>query len=240
MTTVSQVLTRAGQALGYTGRNEVLSAADANDALAAFNAMLDSWSGEGLASYANQTISAPLVIGTQSYTIGSGGTINTTRPDNILQAWIRDSQNLDFPVEVVPQDEWNGIVMKSNTSQIPQVLFYDPQYPLGIVYVFPVPLIGYTLMFNAIIQQSTFSSLPMSISSPPGYERAYILNLALELISVGFPCMLQDKEYGRLIDNASQAKGNIKRKNIKEVIAEYDGALVGNVSPYNIFDDSFR
>jgi hypothetical protein len=238
MTTVSQILTRAGQALGYTGRGEVLSAADANDGLAAFNAMLDSWSGEGLASYANQTISTVLTIGTQSYTIGSGGVINTTRPDNIVQAWIRDFSNLDFPVTIVPQDKWNEIVMKGNTSQIPQVLFYDPQYPLGIVYVFPVPLIGYTLFFNAILQQSTFSSLPMSMSSPPGYERAYILNLALEMVSAGFPCMLNDKDYLRLVDNASQAKANIKRKNIKEVIAEYDSAMLGAGVPYNIYNDA--
>jgi hypothetical protein len=238
MTTVSQILTRAGQALGYTGRGEVLSAADANDGLAAFNAMLDSWSGEGLASYANQTISTPLVIGTQSYTIGSGGTINTTRPDNILQAWIRDSSNLDFPMSIVPQNEWNDIVMKGNTSQIPQVLFYDSQYPLGIVYVFPVPLIGYTLFFNAIIQQATFSSLPMSLTAPPGYERAYILNLALELVGAGFPCLLNDRDYLTLVSNASEAKANIKRKNIKEVVAEYDTAVLGVGVPYNIYNDS--
>lgn len=238
MTTVTQILTRAGQALGYTGRGEVLSAADANDALSAFNAMLDSWSGEGLASFANQSISHTLVIGTQSYTIGSGGTINTTRPDNIIQAWIRDSSSLDFPMKIVPQDEWNDIVMKGNTSQIPQVLFYDSQYPLGTINIFPVPLLAYTLKFNALLQQSTFSSLPMSLSAPPGYERAYILNLALELVSAGFPCMLNDKDYLRLVDNASQAKGNIKRKNIKEVIAEYDTAVLGAGAPYNVYNDS--
>lgn len=236
MTTVSQIITRAGQALGYTGRGEVLSAADANDGLSTFNGMLDSWSGEGLASYANQTITHSLAIGTQSYTIGSGGTINTTRPDNIVQAWITDFSSLDFPMSVVPQNQWNDIVMKGNTSQIPQVLFYDPQYPLGIVYVFPTPLIGYTLKFNAILQQSTFSSLPMTITSPPGYERAYILNLALEMITAGFPCMLPDKEYVRLVENASEAKANIKRKNIKDVVAEYDGELSG-VVPYNVFND---
>ena len=237
MSTVAQIVLRAGQALGYKGRNETLSAADATDALNAFNGMLDSWSGEGLASFANQTISATLTIGTQSYTIGSGGTINTTRPDNIVQAWIRDSNNLDFPVSIVPQDEWNGIVMKSNTSQIPQVLFYDPQYPLGIIYLFPVPSAAYTLMFNAIIQQSTYSSLPMSLSVPPGYERAYILNLALDLMTAGFPCLLKDKEYVRLVENAAEAKANIKRKNIKEVISFYDGAVLGVGVPYNIYND---
>ena len=236
MTTVSQILTRSGQALGYKGRGEVLSAADANDALSAFNAMLDSWSGEGLASYANQTITHTMVVNDQDYTIGSGGDINTTRPDNIIQAWVNDG-TLDFPMSIVPQNEWNDIVMKGNTSQIPQVLFYDSQYPLGIVNVFPIPTIANTLKMNALLQQSTFSSLPMTITAPPGYERAYILNLALEMITAGFPCLLKDKEYLRLVENASEAKANIKRKNIKEVIAEYDCALIGG-TPYNIFDDT--
>ena len=139
MSTVTQILTRAGQALGYTGRTEVLAAADATDALAAFNGMLDSWSGEGLASYANQTISHTLVVNDSDYTIGSGGNISATRPDNIIQAWIRDSDNQDFPVEIVNQDQWNQIVTKGSTSQLPNVLFYDPQYPLGIINIFPVP-----------------------------------------------------------------------------------------------------
>lgn len=238
MTTVSQILTRAGQALGYKGRQETLSAADANDALASFNAMLDSWSGEGLAAFANQSITKVLTIGTQSYTIGSGGVINTTRPDNILQAGILTSNNLHLPMRVVPQDVWNEIVLLSNTSQIPTTLFYDPQYPLGIINIFPVPMLAYTLELTVLLQQSTFSSLPMSISSPPGYERAYILNLALEMITAGFPCMLPDKEYVRLVENASEAKANIKRKNIKPNYAEYDDALIGQGSPYNVFTDT--
>lgn len=237
MSTVSQILTRSAQTLGYLGRGETLSAADATDALAVFNGMLDSWSGEGLASFANQTISHTLVVNDSDYTIGSSGDINTTRPDNIIQAWVRDSNNLDYPMRVVPQNVWNDIVTKGNTSQIPQVLFYDPQYPLGIVNIFPVPLAAYTLRFNAILQQSTFSSLPMSLSVPPGYERAYITNVALEMMGAGFPCLLKDKEYVRLVENASEAKANIKRKNLKEVIAEYDGEILVRGVPYNVFTD---
>lgn len=239
MTTVSQLITRAGQALGYLGRNEVLSAADANDGLSALNSMLDSWAGENLASYAAQETSFPLVVGTQQYTIGSGGTINATRPDNVLQAYIVDSNNLTYPMSVIPQDKWNGIGDKSITSQIPTTLFYDPQYPLGIINIFPVPLLAYTVTINAILQQATFSSLPQSMIQPPGYERAYILNLAIEMMSAGFPCMLDAKALATLYDNASQAKANLKRKNQKEVLANYDAAIVSRgYASYNIYSDS--
>jgi hypothetical protein len=42
-------------------------------------------------------------------------------------------------MEVVPRDKWNQIGNRSSTitSQIPSVLFYDPQFPLGVINVFP-------------------------------------------------------------------------------------------------------
>lgn len=239
MTTVSQIILRAGQALGTYGRNEVLSAADANDGLSVFNAMLDSWAGENLASYANQQSSFTMIIGQQTYTVGSGGYVNVTRPDNILQAFIIDSNNITYPVAVIPQDKWNGIGNKNITSQIPTTIFYNPQYPLGIINIFPIPLAPYTFYFNAILQQSTFSSLPMTITMPPGYERAYILNLALELKSAGFPCVLNSDDMAQLRENASQAKRNIKTKNQKEVLVDYPSEVVSRgYASYNIYSDS--
>jgi hypothetical protein len=238
MPDAAAILNRAAKSIGYLGRTEVLKAQDATDALSALNAMLDSWSGEKLASYANQTFSHTLVANTSSYTIGSGGTINGTRPDEISQAWIRDTNNLDYEMSVVPQNRWNSLGQKSITSQIPTTMFYDPQYPLGIINIFPVPLQAYGLRFSAIVQQTTFSSMTHSLSAPPGYERAYVLNCALELVGAGFPCQLKDKDYMRLMDNAAEAKANIKRKNIKEVIADYDTALVSHSdATYNVYSD---
>lgn len=240
MPTAQQILTRAAKGIAYLGRTETLKAQDATDALDALNGMLESWSGENLASYAMQSFAHTLVTNTSSYTIGSGGDINDTRPDNIEQAWIRDTNNLDYPMTVLSQYEWNQIGQKDITSQIPTTLFYDPQFPLGIINVFPVPLLAYSLRFNSIIQQTTFSSMTHSLSAPLGYERAYVLNVGLELISAGFHCGLNDKDYIRYVENASQAKANLKRKNIKQVVAEYDGAIVGQSdATWNVFSDGW-
>jgi hypothetical protein len=240
MPTALQIITRAAQALKYLGRGEQLTAADANDALSALNAMLDSWSGENLASFANVTASTTVTINDPTYTVGSGGNIDMTRPDGILQAWIRDASNLDYPLTILPQYEWNRIGDKNITSQIPTTLFYDPQYPLGTINLFPIPLIGNTLYFNAIIQQTSFSTMTHSLSAPPGYERAYVLNLAVEMMSAGFPCMLDEKETARLYENASEAKANIKRKNIREVIADMDPAVVSrSAATWNIYSDGW-
>lgn len=242
MATGIQIITRSMQALGILGRTEVPTAGEANDALTTWNAMLDSWSdGEDLMSFVVLERSFPLVVGTSSYTIGSGGVINTSRPHDISQAYIQDSLGNNFLMEILPRDKWNQIGNRSSimTSQIPDTMFYDPQYPLGVINIFPTPLINYTCFFDSTQDQLDFTTLTQSLSLPPAYERAYVLNLAVELMSAGFPCLLDDKALARLLANAAEAKANVKRSNIKDVIADYDAALVDHAQPtYNIYRGS--
>lgn len=239
MTTAADILNRAGRALGYLGRTEVMGAQDATDALNTFNALLDSWTTEFLTSYATLQRSFVVTAGTQSYTIGTGGVINSARPTDITGAFIRDSNNNDYPMRIIPQDEWDNIGTKYITSQIPDTLFYDSQYPLGIINIFPVPLLNYTVFFDSVINQVTFSTLTQTLIMPPGYERAFILNLAIELMSAGFPCLLDANGLANLRANAMEAKGNIKRQNIKEVLADYDPYVVSRSNAtYNIYSDS--
>lgn len=237
--TANDIIKRSMQALGILGRTESPGAGESNDGLIAFNAMLDSWSnGEDLMSYVVLERSAPLSVNTASYTIGTGGTINVARPADIKQAYIRDAIGNNFLLEILPRDKWNQIGNRSSTitSQIPETLFYDPQYPLGVINIFPTPLLAYTLFFDSTQDQVDFSSLTQALAMPPGYERAYVLNLALELMAAGFPCMLDDKALMRLINNAADAKANVKRVNIKEVIADYDSAIVSHAnSTYNVY-----
>lgn len=238
--TASQIITRAALAIGYTGRGEVLTAADANDGLTAFNTMLDSWSNESLMSFFTLQRSFTLNAGQQTYTIGAGGYISATRPYNITDAFVRDTNSNDYPMRVVPQDIWNSIGTKYITSQIPDTLFYDPQYPLGVINIFPVPLLPYTVFFDSTQDQTTLATLTTTIATPVGYERAYVMNLALELMNVGFPCMLDEKQFGVLVNNAAQSKANIKRANIKEVLSSYDAAIVSQSNAsYNVYTDNY-
>ena len=238
MTTTSDIITRSLKALGYTGATETISSADANDGLTAFNAMLDSWTNENLLSYVVLERSFPLQISINSYTIGPGGVINTTRPTDITEAYVRDANNNDFLMNILPRDEWNEIGNRGTTitSQIPTDLFYDPQYPLGVINIFPTPLAAYTVFYDSTQNQVSSTALTTSISMPPGYERAYVLNLSLEMMALGYPCMLDDKGLMRLINNASDAKAAIKRMNIKEVVADVDDALISRSdATYNIY-----
>lgn len=240
MTTVSDIITSAGKALGYIGRTEVLGAGDANDGLTCFNRLLDSWSNEQLMSYVVLQRSFSMAANQQTYTIGTGGYINSARPYDIISAFIRDANNNDYVMRIVGRQQWDAIGQKYITSQIPNTLFYSSEYPLGVINIFPIPLINYTCFFNSTLNQVDYTLLTTSLSLPVGYERAYYLNLALEMMSMGFPCMLNEQGLAMLIENASQAKANIKRANTKEVVADYDPALVSrSYASYNIYMDGF-
>lgn len=238
MATGNDIIARAMRSLGALGRLEVPSAAEATQGLEVFNSLLESFSNENLLSYVLLQISHTLTINQQEYTIGSGGDINVDRPLDIQDAFIRDSSNLDYPMRIIPRDVWNDIGAKQITSQIPDTLFYDSTYPLGRVYVFPKPLIAYTLYMYATTQQLTFASLTQTLAMPVGYERLYISNLAVEMAGAGFPMLLDEKQWVALVKRATDSKANVKGNNIKDVLAEYDSAIVSrSYASYNIYSD---
>lgn len=238
MAQANDFITRGMKALGSLGRTEVPSAQDFTDGLYCYNQLLESWSTEGLMSYATLQRSFSLTANTQSYTIGSGGVINVDRPIDITQAFVRDSNGQDHPLTIVSREVWNNIGLKTNTSEYPHTLFYDSTYPLGVIYVFPVPTAARTVFYDSVLNQVTASTGTVSISMPPGYERTFVSNLALELMANGFPCLLNDRQLAALIKAAQEGKANIKRANIKEVLSALDPALTAHGGVYNIYTDN--
>lgn len=240
MSTALDVITDAFQLLGVYGAGDTIATADQTLALQVLNDTLDVWSNESLAAFCTSTQSFQVVAGQSTYTIGSGGQINATRPIRLIDGpgacFLRDGNNNDFPIDVVPQDVWNEIGNKTDTSNIPDTLFYDPQYPLGIINLFPVPsLSGYTVFLTSYQQLGDFASVSTPIAFPPGYKRALGLNLAVELK----PYFADGQLDPIIIQKAAETKGILKRANRREIFAEFDPELVARGAPsYNIYRDS--
>lgn len=229
------------QALQALGSGETPTAAESNDGLIALNALIDSLSNENLMLYQLQEQSFTLTVNTSQYTIGSGGTINVTRPLAITQAYVQDSSTNKYLMKIVQRPEWNQLTTSGTqvTSQIPDTLFYDPQFPLGVINIFPIPLIGYSVYFDSRLQLSQLADLTTALSLPVGYERMLVYNLAVEISSMfGIPIppvAPGAKNVGMI---AAEAKANVKRTNIPEVIAGYDQAIVSrSYATYNIYRD---
>lgn len=241
--TANDLITRSMRSLKALGATEVPTASEANDGLIALNAMLDSLSLEDLSSWEVLEVSFPLVVGQAAYTIGTGGNINTTRPSDITQAYVQDANKNNFLMRIVPRDKWNQIGNRGPTitSQIPNTLFYDSQYPLGIINLFPTPLLAYTCFFDTTLDQATFATLVTVLATPPGYERMYVYKLAVEIASMfGFDIPPVGPGQKNIVQLADEATAAVKSKNIQDVISNYDASIVSqSYATYNIYSDSW-
>lgn len=178
MTTARTIVKKALQKIGALVKNEEPSSDEANDGLDALNALLGSWGNDSLNIYA-RTWETFSLTSSASYTIGSGGVFNTTRPTNIVQAYIR-SGTIDYPVSVVDDEAYNTILFKS-IQGIPEFLNYDNAYPLGTIRLYPVPSASYSLFILTEKPLTEFTTLDTALSMPPGTERALIYNLGIDL-----------------------------------------------------------
>lgn len=183
MATAQTLITNAIQTLGVLGDGDTPTAGELADGLGYLNEMLESWSIDSMMVYQILQESKAITAGTQSITIGSGGTFNTTRPVNIQNAFFRDANNLDYQLQIVPQDSYQRIQLKTVQTSYPYVAYYDNAYPLGTLYFYPVPSQNLTLYMNTWQQLQQFATLGTTVSLPPGYAEMIRYQLAIRLAS---------------------------------------------------------
>ena len=150
------------------------------DAFADLKRMLEVWSTKQILVHASAEDNFALVAGTASYTMGTAGTASTTRAKKIHNAFIRDSDNYDHPVEIISENQYNAITDKTTRSR-PYWLFYDPKYALGYIYLYPTPDTADTAYIESLQLIQSIANVTTVISLPGEYEEAIIYNLAIRL-----------------------------------------------------------
>jgi len=239
--TARDLITDALQTLGVYDSASPLTDADAQFGLKKLNQLMDMWSNMSLACFAVLEQSAQLIPGQAAYTIGPGGNFDMVRPISILTdpgtAYVQDTNGNNYPMSVVPRDKWNLYSNRSSiiTSNFPNVLFYDPQFPLGVINITPFPNLAYTMFWDSYAQLSDFSDLQVNLSLPPGYELAIVTNLAVLLK----PAFLDGPVDPAVVVMAAESLGTIKRMNQRELVAVYDNEIVSRAQvSYNPYTDS--
>lgn len=207
MATASDLIKSSLRIIGVLGEGDTASNQGMQDALVSLNDLLEQWTLERLMIYDLQTESFTLVSGTNNYTIGSGGTFNTTRPVKIEDAYIRDS-SIDYRLSIISKREYEDFSSKSNESTIPQYLYYEPSFTLGKIFLYPTPSSANTLRIVTWKPFTAFATITTSVSFPPAYYKALRYNLAMEL----------SPEYGKTITSdimmiAQETKTAIKSVN---------------------------
>jgi hypothetical protein len=241
MTTALDVITDSLQLLGVYDPGSPLSDADAERMLSTLNDLMDVWSNESLACYDWITQTFTLVPGKFRYSIGPAALnpdIVGQRPLRVSDApgaaYLLDTNLNRYGMDVVDNQTWNIQTTAVANSDLPDHLWYDPQYPLGFINIWPTPNIGYTCSFMSYLQLGDFASLNSPFSLPPGYKRAIVTNLAV----IAKPYFTSAQIDPLIIAEAMNTKGAIKRNNMRSQVAVFDPELISRGNQvYNIYSD---
>lgn len=217
--------------LGALASGDSLGAQEAKDGLDSLNRLFGTWSAENLMIYSKGSEVFALISGTQTYTMGPGGMFDTVRPAHIESAFLRMSSSnpaSDVPLRILSQDEWAAITIKTLQSTIPSALYSEGSNPLETLNLWPVPSQANSLVIYSTKPLTSIATLDTVITLPPGYERALVFNLAVDL----------SPEYGRAISdviagNAIESKASLKRANYRPDYLRVDAALRPNANTFN-------
>ena len=223
MTTALQLITSSLRKLGAVAAGEALDADEQSDALAALNQILESWNLKGLALFRRENAAYTLVPSQQAYSVGSGADFDGPRPITLHSAFVTRG-GIDYPIAVLTQAQWNDIIQKSTESEIPEGVYYEPTFPAGTMRFWPVPIEALTVTLAIDMQLAAIADINDDLAFPPGYERALLYALAVDL-APEYPAVTLSQS---VIDTADEALADIKRaNNTQQQPATFDFALAG-------------
>jgi hypothetical protein len=206
--------------IGAISSSETPASDETMDALEALNLLLSSWGASRFLSKNTQTITHTLT-GATSYTIGSGGDINTTNPTEIYTAKYTLG-GLDYNLSVMDFVDYEAIGLK-NIGAIPEFIVLKRDYPLSTIYLYPTAASG-TLTINAITPKTDLDTdTNLTNIYPPEWIRALKYNLAVEIAP----------EYGVTVSPeiaalARESKDIVMRSMVTIPKANFDPLLCGD------------
>lgn len=246
-TTMGDLVNEALKLSGRLGLGQTALAEDATLGWTYFQWMLQQWARERYHVYRLVSLNFTST-GAISYTVGPGGDFDTgsadesVRPAKIASAFLRQSNvgntPVDYPLDILNSREDYDRIRVKELSTIASVLWFDPAWPLGSIYFWPVPPSGQYSMYISVMQQlpPQFDDQNDVISLPYEYYWAMVTNLAMRLRTrYGIKSFPGDTLPGQ----AKESLKAIKDSNsaIPRLAMPMDFNRAGG--SYNIFSDSY-
>lgn len=233
-----EIITLALKSAGVLGVGQTALAEDVNDSFTLLNFMLAQWQRKRWLVWTLDTFSVAC-NGSQSYTVGPGGNINCPRPDRLESAFFRQNipsnpNQIDYPLEIIEAREaYNQIALKMLGS-FPTYIYYQSDFPLGLIYPWPLPSDLYQVFISIKTQLRQFTTLSQSVNLPPEYFAAILYNLSVRLRTA-----YQMPPDPALMALASDALETIRGANVQIPRLRMP---VGLIRPgiYNIYSDQIR
>lgn len=237
------IVSEAMREIGAYSGVEPLKAHEIAVGLTRLNAMLHLWSVDGLMVRANYLESFTLIPGTVSYTIGVGAVFNTVKPYYIVNAFIRDSYNLDTPLYIMGSNEWNDIQNKIISNGRSESLYYNPgitqqTVQTGTIYLNPPPDEDYVLWIESNKALSEIATAATALTFENVYYEAIMYNLAKRLWGVyhdtAIPISQDIKDFAR------QSKKALETLNSKNVVSRTELPNSSKRWGYNVYTDGYN
>lgn len=226
--TVGQVITNALYEINVVAPGEAPEALEMAFALSKFCQLADSWNTQQYFIYAYDLLGASaggpqylLVPGLINHTIGPNTAgfaaptflVSTERPVRIasLNVILNNVQPVvRFPLTSRDKDWWSKQRVQTIQTALPTDFYYRPDWPLGSIFLWPVPNIAYQceIEIETVLQGAT--QLNQAFLIPPGGELAFTLSLA-ELLSIAFEKPISTA----LLASASKARMNFMGTNVR-------------------------
>ena len=184
--TAQQVIYRALRACGRVTDTQsvAVGSQDVQEGFAALVEMLGQWQRKRWLVYSL----AELVVvanGAAAYTVGTNGNFDIVRPDRLESAFARlinGGLSVDYPLEVLDDKEDYNLIAFKQLQSFPSLVYYDPAYPTGTAYFWPIPQAGaYELHLFTKTNLQKFSSISDPLLAPPEYVQAMVYNLAVDM-----------------------------------------------------------
>lgn len=227
MTTYADIINAGLRRLRILDIDSTADSTQLANGLLALNALIDSLNAEKISLYEEKELSALTLTGATSYTIGSGGNLNTARPDRILSAFYR-LNSVDYaPLKMVMKPEWDWLASKTQVGT-PELLWYDTDYPLGVLHLWPNPASG-SLYITVPLQLTEAATTGTTLSLPPGYRKMLIDNFAIYYSAEGGIVTDQMREDARLSLAAVRRRNIHKTAEVANESAGLTGSCYGNI-----------
>ena len=234
--TAGDQINRALRLLGVLAEGETTSASVSQDSLMALNQMIDSWNTERLAVFSTQDQTFTWPAGQITRTLGPSGNFVGNRPILLDDAtyYIDAGTGVSYGIKFINQQQYDGIAVKTVTSTYPQVIFVNMTYPDVTMTVYPQPTQNLEWHFFSVEELSQPATLVTNILFPPGYLRAFVYNLAMEIAP----------EFGvepspQVQRIAMTSKRNLKRINNPDDIMSMPYAIVSSRQRFNIYAGNY-
>jgi hypothetical protein len=233
--TAGDQITRALRLLGILAEGETPSADMSQDALTAFDQMVDSWNTERLSVFCTQDQVFTWPASEISRTLGPSGDFVGLRPVLMDDAtYFKAPNGVSYGIKFINQQQYDGIAVKNVTSTYPQVCWVNMGFPDVTLTVYPMPTQELEWHFVSVQELDKPATLSTNLYFPPGYMRAFAYNLAMEIAP----------EYGvepspQVKRIAMVSKRDLKRINNPDDVMALPYAMVANRQRFNIYAGNY-